>query len=110
MAKQYIFTMVFGLLLIYPYAKPPKTSYFVGKSDGNLIQINNPQVVNKKQFCITNVTINGKKIKTDYKIGGVEIDLTAYGFEEGTELLVTITHKNDCEPTFHSAGFKSQKD
>jgi hypothetical protein len=110
MRNQYIFTMVFGLLLFSAYAKPPKTSYFVGKYDGNLIQINNPQVVNKKQFCVLNITVNGKKIKTDYKIGGVEFNPSEYGFAEGTELLITISHRKDCEPTFHSQGFKSQKD
>jgi hypothetical protein len=110
MRKQYIFTMVFGLLLFYASAKPPKTSYFVGKWDGNTIQINNPQVVNKKKFCVLNITVNGKKIKTTYKIGGIEFDPTEYGFTEGTELLITISHRSDCEPTFNSKGFKIQKD
>lgn len=110
MRKQYIFTIVFGLLLTLTYAKPPKTSYFVGKWDGNTIQINNPQVVNKKQFCILNITVNGKKIKTEYKIGGIEFDPSEYGFKEGAELLITISHRKDCEPTFHSKGFRPQKD
>jgi hypothetical protein len=102
--------MIFGLLMLSALAKPPKTSYFVGKWDGNAIQINNPQVINKTSFCITQITINGKKVKTTYKIGGIEFDPATYGFEPEAELLIAIKHRHDCDPTFHSSGFKVQRD
>jgi hypothetical protein len=110
MKKQYIFTMIFGLLVLQLWSKPPKTSYFAGKWDGNVVQINNPQVVNKNAFCITQITINGKKVKTMYKIGGIEFDPKDYDFEAGTELLIAIKHRQDCDPTFQSSGFKVQRD
>jgi hypothetical protein len=110
MKKQYIFTIIFGLLLVSGYAKPPKTTYFAGKWDGNAVQINNPQVVNKNAYCITQITINGKKVKTIYKIGGIEFDPASYGFEPQSQLLIAIKHRHDCEPTFNSSGFKVQRD
>jgi hypothetical protein len=110
MKKQYIFTMIFGLLIFQLWAKPPKTTYFVGKWDGNTVQINNPQIVNKNAFCIAEIMINGKKVKTNYKIGGIEFDPATYGFVSGTELLIAIKHRHDCDPTFHSSGFKVQRD
>lgn len=108
--NQYIFTMVFGLLLSFGYAAKPKNVYFTGSWDGNLIQINNPQAVGKNQFCVTKIFINGKKIKTDYKTQGIEFNPSDYGFSEGQELLIQIIHGDDCEPTFHSQGFHPQRD
>ncbi|MCB9194807.1 MAG: hypothetical protein H6598_01100 [Flavobacteriales bacterium] len=108
--KQYIFTIVFGLLTILSFAGKPKTVYFTGTWDGNMIQINNPQEVGKNKFCVAKIYVNGKKIKTDYKTQGIEFDLSAFGFKEGDELLIQIDHSSDCEPTFHSEGFIPQRD
>ncbi|CAG5087610.1 hypothetical protein [Parvicella tangerina] len=108
--KQYIFTIIFGLLVIVATAGKPKTSYFTGKWDGNMVQINNPKRANKNKFCIKKIYVNGKKIKANYKSQGIEFDPSAYGFEEGQELLIEIISKDDCEPTFHSEGFIPQRD
>jgi hypothetical protein len=108
--KQYIFTIVFGLLLNIGYAQKTKTTYFVGVWDGNMIQINNPNVVGKNSFCVQKIVINGKKIKTNYKIGGIEINPEEFNFKPEDELLIQIDSKKDCEPTFHSKGFKLQRD
>lgn len=103
-----IFTMVFGLLLFSATAGNGKPFYFVGVWNGNALQINNPNVVNKNKFCVSSIRINGVKVKTNYKIGGIEIDPANYGFKKGQELLIEISGKKDCEPTFHSEGFNLQ--
>ena len=108
--KQYIFTIIFGLLISVAHAKKPKTTYYVGVWDGTAVQINNPNVVGKKKFCVLSMTINGKKIKTNYKIGGIEFNPADYGFKEGDELLFTMNSRQDCEATFHSKGFILQRD
>lgn len=103
-----IFTMIFVLLLFSATAGNKKPYYYVGVWDGNALQINNPNVVNKNKFCIKSIRINGAKIKTNYKIGGIEINPASYGFEVGQEFLIEIMANKDCEPTFHSEGFKLQ--
>jgi hypothetical protein len=108
--KQYIFTIIFGLLVFTATAKKPKVVYYVGVWDGTAVQINNPNVVGKNKYCIERMTINGKKIKIDYKIGGLEFNPADYGFKEGDEVLLTLMTKSDCEPTFHSKGFSLQRD
>lgn len=108
--KQYIFTIIFGLLVLTATAGKPKTAYFTGKWDGNMVQINNPQKANKNDFCIRKLYVNGKKIKVNYKSQGIEFDPSEYGFKEGDELLIQIISNNDCEPTFHSEGFIPQRD
>lgn len=108
--KQYIFTIIFGLLVLTAMAVKPKTSYFTGKWDGNMIQINNPQKANKNKFCIKKIYVNGKKIRTDYKSQGIEFNPGDFGFTEGEELLIEIIANDDCEPSFHSTGFIPQRD
>ena len=102
--------MIFGLLVITATAKKPKVVYYVGVWDGNAVQINNPNVVGKNKYCVQNMTINGKKIKTDYKIGGIEFNPANYDFKEGDEILLTLYTRTDCEVTFHSKGFILQRD
>ena len=108
--NQYIFTIIFGLLVIVATAGKPKSSYFTGTWDGNMVQINNPQKANKNKYCIKKIYVNGKKIKVNYKSQGIQFDLSAYGFTAGEELLIEIIQNNDCEPTFHSEGFIPQRD
>lgn len=108
--NQYIFTIVFGLLFNFAYAGKPKTTYYTGVWDGNAVQLNNPNVVGKNKYCIVKMTVNGQKIKTNYKIGGIEFDPATYGLKEGDELLISIISQSDCEPTFHSKGFNQQRD
>lgn len=108
--KQYIFTIIFGLLVISATAGKPKSSYFTGKWDGNMIQINNPQKANKNKYCIKKVYVNGKKIKVNYKSQGIQFNPGQYGFNSGEELLIEIKQNDDCEPTFHSEGFIPQRD
>ena len=61
-------------------------------------------------FCVKKIVINGKKIKTNYKIGGIEINPEELDFKPEEELLIQIDSKKDCEPTFHSKGFRVQRD
>jgi len=90
-------------------AKNKETYYFVGVWDGNTVQINNPNVVNKNKYCISLIRINGKKVKTNYKIGGIEINPSNFEFKEGQEFLIQIDAKKDCEPSFNSSGFNIQR-
>lgn len=108
--KQYIFTIIFGLLIVSAQAKKPKTTYYVGVWDGTAVQLNNPNVVGKRKFCVKKMTINGQKIKTNYKIGGIEFNPADYGFKEGDEILLEVISLADCEATFHSKGFSIQRD
>lgn len=106
--KHFLFTILFGLLCVTLTANGGKTLYFVGVWDGNSIQINNPQRTDKNKFCINKIQINGVKIKTDYKTGGIEIDASALGFKAGDQMLIEIKTEGDCDPSFHSAGFHIQ--
>jgi len=106
--KNFLFTILFGLLTVTLTAGGGKTYYFVGVWDGNNIQVNNPQQTDKNKFCIKTIRINGVKVKADYKIGGIDIDAKALGFKSGQELLIEINTKEDCEPSFHSEGFTLQ--
>ena len=108
--KQYIFTIIFGLLLVSAQAKKPKTTYYVGVWDGTAVQLNNPNLVGKKKFCVKSIIINGQKVKTNYKIGGIEFNPSDYGFNEGDEILLEIVSLPDCAATFHSKGFSIQRD
>lgn len=108
--KQYIFTIIFGLLVLVATAGKPESSYFTGKWDGNMVQINNPKNANKNKYCIKKIYVNGKKIKVNYKSQGIEFNPADYGFEEGQDLLIEIQAKDDCEPSFHSEGFIPQRD
>ncbi len=107
--RQLIFTIVFGLLVISAFAGRKKSYYFVGVWDGKEVKINNPNVVNKNKFCIKYIRINGVKIKANYKEGGIIIDPKTYGFSQGKEFLFEIVANEDCEPSFHSEGFKMQR-
>jgi hypothetical protein len=108
--KQYISTLFFGLLLNTSLAGNGKTYHFTGVWDGNSVQIINPQVVNKNKFCIHKMYINGVKIKGKFKSGGIELDLSDYGFTKDDDLLITMECKSDCNPSFHSEGFILQQD
>ena len=101
--------MVFGLLVFSAHSKSKQTYYFVGVWDGNVVQINNPNVVNKNKYCISLIRINGKKVKANYKIGGIEFNPSALELKEGQEFLIEITAKKDCEPSFNSKGFRLQR-
>jgi hypothetical protein len=108
--RQYIFTLLFGLLLNSAFAGDGKTYHFTGVWDGNSVQIINPQEIGKNKFCIQKMYVNGVKIKGKFKTGGIELDLTDYGFTKDDDLLITITCKSNCNPSFHSEGFILQKD
>lgn len=107
--KQYIFTIIFALLILGAQAKHKESYYYVGVWDGSSVQINNPNIVNKNKFCIGLIRINGKKVKTNYKIGGIEINPANFEFKKGQEFLIEIVAKKDCEPSFNSTGFKIQR-
>lgn len=107
--KQYIFTIIFGLLVFGASAKHKKSYYYVGVWDGNSVQINNPNVVNKNKYCISLIRVNGKKVKTNYNIGGIEFNPASLEFKQGQEFLIEIVAKKDCEPSFNSKGFSIQR-
>lgn len=54
--------------------------------------------------------INGVKIKGKFKSGGIELDLSDYGFTKDDDLLITMECKSDCNPSFYSEGFILQQD
>ena len=72
--KQYIFTIIFGLLILGPKKKNKETHYYVGVWGGSTIQRNNTNQAHKNMCFSGLIRINDEKVNENYNIGGLEIN------------------------------------
>jgi len=59
--KQYIFTIIFGLLILWPKKKNKETYYYAGVWGGSTIQRNNTNLAHKNMYFSSLIRINGEK-------------------------------------------------
>jgi hypothetical protein len=72
--KQYICTIIFGLLILGHKKKNKETYYYVGLWSERIIQRNNPNLAHKNMYFSSLIRINGEKVNENYNIGGLEIN------------------------------------
>ncbi len=67
-----------------------------GQYFGKNIIINNPS--KGDDFCVKEVSVNGKKSNDQLSSNAFEIDLLTYGFQYGDEIKIIIKHNAGCKP------------
>jgi hypothetical protein len=67
-------------------------------------------VDNKNTYCIGLIRINGEKVKTNCKIGGLEVNPANFEFKERQAFLIEIVAEKACEPSFNSKGRSIQRE
>jgi len=72
--KQYIFTIIFELLILGSQIKTRQTYWYVSLWSEITIHTKSPNLTYKNMPCSGLIRINGEKVKINYKIGGIEIN------------------------------------
>jgi hypothetical protein len=66
--------------------------------NGENIYIQNPFSSTGRGFCVKEIIINKKSIKTEVKVSAFEIDLAKMGFKKGDKVHLEIGHEPNCLP------------
>lgn len=69
-----------------------------GTYQGDNLYVKNPFAASGVGFCVYEVTVNGATTTDEINSSAFEIDLSAYGFRIGDEVVVAIRYKEDCLP------------
>ncbi len=69
-----------------------------GTYQGENLFVKNPFAVSGVGFCIYEVTVNGQLSTDEINSSAFEIDLSAYDYNIGSPVLITIKHKEGCKP------------
>ncbi len=93
--KKFLFILLIGLASTLNASLLEVYGTFRGE---NLIVIN-PFNKQLKEFCITSVNLNGKKVALDLKRLTLEIDFK-YLLTKGDAIHLKVYHKAKCKPTF----------
>jgi hypothetical protein len=69
-----------------------------GKYHGEDMYVQNPYSSDTTTFCTDSIIVNGIRYEGDIRESAYKLDLESFGFELGTDLVISIYHKDDCKP------------
>jgi hypothetical protein len=94
--KKTLLLTLFSMVLLFPAVAVDKV--IDGFFQGENLFVYNPLDESGADFCITKVTVNDKDANCVVNSNAFEINLKQFGFTKGQQIVVTIHHKDGCEP------------
>lgn len=62
------------------------------------LYVNNPMSESGVGFCVNEVRVNGDISSDEWNSSAFEVDLANFNLEPGEEVIIEISHKDDCNP------------
>lgn len=93
--KKYILLALFSITYLFSSAGVIELD---GVFQGKNIYVMNPFSQSGVGFCVYEVTVNGKVTTDEINSSAFEIDFSAFQLKLGSEIKVSIKHKENCRP------------